>query len=114
MKKMNKTTIALSALAASLVSAQASALMIDNPDTVWKTKVTCLNSYGADGVKSVYEICDQSKNNELNKRPLLSNGCAKDQVAVNETINVTAGEKFKLKIKSCAVENDSDIEPTQL
>jgi hypothetical protein len=117
MRYINKTKLAMSALAATLLSANAGALMVDNPDApkqVWDTKTMCLDAYGSDGQVTVYSFCDQSDNNKKNKRPLKENGCTEGQVAIKETINKTAKEKFKIKIKMCSVENDSAIEPMQL
>jgi hypothetical protein len=119
MRTINTAKLAMSALAATLLSANASALMEFDPDApkqVYKTKIMCLNSYGSDGQVSIgaFEFCDQSKNNKTNKRPLKEHGCVEGQVAVSETINQTAKEKFKIKIKECAVENDSVPEPMQL
>ncbi len=117
MRNINKANLAMSALAATLISANASALMVEDPDAPvqkYKTKVMCLSAWGSEGSQTVYSYCDQAENNKVNKRPLNENGCAAEQVAVQETINVTAKEKFKIKINKCAVENDSEIEPTQL
>ena len=117
MRSINKANLAMSALAATLVSASASALMVEDPNAPvqkYQTKIMCLSAWGSEGSQTVYSYCDQSENNKSNKRPLGENGCAADQVAVKETINITAKEKFKIKIKKCAVENDSEIEPTQL
>lgn len=117
MRSINKSKLAMSALAATMISANASALIEENPNApvqVYKTKTMCLNSWGADGEITVYSYCDQSENNKLNNRPLQGNGCTDTQVAVKETINVTANEEFKIKINVCAVENDSDIQPVQL
>ena len=117
MRTINTSKLAMSALAATLLSTNASAMPIYDPDAPvieYKTKVSCLNSYGADGQVTVssYEYCDQSKNNKINNRPLKENGCTEGQVAIRETVEKS--KKFKIRIKECAVENDSEIEPTQL
>lgn len=108
----------MSALAATLMSANAGALIVEDPNApvqVYKTKNMCLSAYGSEGSLTIYStLCDQSENNKSNNRPLKENGCADGQVSIKETINVTAKEKFKIKIKMCAVENDSVIEPAQL
>ncbi len=117
MTTINKSKLAMSALAATLMSANAGALIYEDPNAtvqVYKTKNMCLSAYGSDGSQTVYSYCDQSENNKNNNRPLGENGCATGQVSIKETINVTAKEKFKIKIKKCAVENDSVIEPAQL
>lgn len=116
---INTAKLAMSALAATLLSANASAMVEYNPDApvqTYKTQIVCLNSYGSDGQVTVgsYEFCDQAANNKSNNRPLKEHGCVEGQVAISETINVTAKEKFKIKIKKCAVENDSVPQPVQL
>ncbi len=107
----------MSAMAATLLTANASAMIEFDPDArviQYKTKVSCLNSWGADGQLTIHssEYCDQSNNNKINNRPLKDNGCADEQVAIKETVR--QNKKFKIKIKECAVENDSAIEPSQL
>lgn len=107
----------MSALAATFLSANANAMIEFNPDAPvieYKTKISCLNSFGVDGqvTVSAYEYCDQSKNNKINNRPLKDNGCTEGQVAIRETVEKS--KKFKIKIKECAVENDSEVEPMQL
>ncbi len=117
MKTINKANLAMSALAATLISNPVSALMVEDPNApvqVYKTKIMCLYAYGSEGQQTVYSLCDQAKNNKLNNRPLNENGCTDNQVAVSETINETAKEKFKIKITECAVENDTAVEPMQL
>ncbi len=112
MKKTVKAGLAASALAATLSAPSANALIMPSNDK-FETIKYCLKTYGSEGAKTVI-YCDESENNAINKRPLMDNGCAEEQVAVNSTRNVTQGQEFPIQIEECAVKIDGEIEPAQL
>lgn len=112
MNKTIKASMAASAFAASMLATQANALMVETDD-VYESVTYCLKTYGQEGAKyAVY--CDDSKNNEINNRPLQANGCFDDQVAIRTSRNVTQKEEFAIVIQECYVKIDGEIEPAQL
>ncbi len=112
MTKKIKNSMAVSAFAATIAASQANALLKPSDDE-FETVTYCLKTYGQEGAQYA-TYCDDSKNNDINNRPLNANGCSEDQVAIQSTRNVTQNEEFEIVIKQCAVKIDGEIEPAQL
>ncbi len=79
---MTKTITSL-ALLASASSAMAMPMPRPTDAPIPKISTVCLSvgSYDADG--ALYGYCDETNNNQRLSRPLLSNGCAQNQVKLS-------------------------------
>ncbi len=72
--KFKKTITALT------LSASSSAFSLMAPPV--ETKTICLQSYEGQDGSTFVGTCDQSRNNKILEKEILSNGCAKGQTAL--------------------------------
>jgi len=93
----NKKTIASIAFVAS------SAFALIGPGPAQSKKI-CLDLFEDASGNAIVGTCDQNKNNEILKKTILSNGCAKDQAAMT-AYKGTPNSEFNVKINACLPPN---------
>jgi hypothetical protein len=97
-----KKTIATFAITAA--SANAFALYAPTAET----KNICLSLYQNENNTAYVGTCDETKNNEFSKLPVLENGCAVGQVSM-QTTRAQGQKEFNIKIYPCLAPNIAQL-----
>ncbi len=80
---MKKTIAVLAMMASSNALAIVGPEVPNQPEPQVSKVCFQISSFKIDGNKVLYSAsCDETRNNESDKRPILANGCAKNQVSM--------------------------------
>lgn len=101
MKKISIATLALTA-------STSFALVGPNPPGGFDVKTYCLNKYDDAHGSTMVGICDESPNNETLHRPLNSQGCAADQIAMHVS-KARNARTFTPHIRNCLPPNVAQL-----
>lgn len=102
---MKKSTISIAALAIATASVS---FAFRGPVPATESKTYCLKMMTSDDGATLAETCDQSGLNRRFRKPLLSNGCAANQIAVT-TEKVGSVDTFPIQISSCLPPNVTQL-----